>query len=318
VQVVPRSKFICVFRLAGFVIAGLGVRYVYRGSLVKGVDGGKRKVRAVLRTLRSSRKLVVIGVTVLVLGAGTSAAALFIGKDRLLGRSYGAANGMACEALQTVNIRKDGATWVRKYVKMDNAEGIDRVKTALRVAAVEYSRSKADLVQISVLDRNGPSLRSNMRGRAIAAQVVFIADPSKFPDDAGALRFNGFYYDGAAGSDGQFYGLRIDVPYEDMQKLALAQDNFVDCANQDGATAVADDKDTGPVLPLPVHLGDQTSKEKPVVVPAGPEEINEDEGDNLSDLLTSTPVAENSSFFSLSYWKSLLFGKGPVVAVAAE
>lgn len=254
----------------------------------------------------------------LVLGAGTSAAALFIGKDRLFGLSYGAANGMACEALQTVNIRKDGATWVRKYVKMGDAQGIDRVKTALRVAAIEYSRSKADLVQISVLDRNGPSLRSNMRGRAIAAQVVFIADPSKFPDDAGALNFNGFYFDGAAGDDGQFYGLRIDVPYEDMEKLAQAQDKFVDCASQDGKAADTDDAATGPVTSLPVHLGQQSSKEKLPVAPAGPKEVDEDDGDNLSDLLTSTPVAENISFFSLSYWKSLLFGRGSVVAAAAE
>jgi hypothetical protein len=252
---------------------------------------------------------------VLVLGAGTSAAALFIGKDRLLGLSYGAANGMACESLQTVNIRKDGATWIRKYVKMDNAEGIDRVKTALRVAAVEYSRTKADLVQISVLDRNGPSLRSNMRGRAIAAQVVYIADPTKFPDDAGALQLNGFYFDGAAGDDGQFYGLRIDVPYEDIEKLALAQDNFVDCENQDGKSAAVDDSTFGPVTPLPLDQGSKISKEKPVDVPAVPEE---DDGDNLSELLTSTPVAENTSFFSLSYWKSLLFGSGAVVAAAAE
>ena len=33
-----------------------------------------------------------------------------------------------------------------------------------------------------MLDQNGPQLRSEMRGRAIAAQVVFIPDPAKIPD----------------------------------------------------------------------------------------------------------------------------------------
>ncbi|MBM7325424.1 hypothetical protein JS562_47865, partial [Agrobacterium sp. S2] len=42
-------------------------------------------------------------------------------------------------------------------------------------------------------------------------------------------------------------------------------------------------------------------------------------GETVTDeLLTSTPEAEGSSIFSLSYLKSLIFGKGSTTAQAAE
>ena len=256
-----------------------------------------------------------ISVSVLVIGTASSAAAIFFGKDRLLGRSYGAANGFACESVQIVNIRKNGARWIRKIIRMDEADGIDRIKTALRVASVVYAEYQPDLVQITVLDENGPTLRSNMRGRAIAAQVVFVPDLSKFSDDTEVRRFSGFYHDGAASSDGMFYGLRIDLPYEDIEKLALAQDTFVDCKDPDGVPAIGVGNGTKAQI-KPANLG--------TVSPPSPDRslpVYEEEPDSGSekpqDLLTSTPVPDETSWFSYRYIKTLLFGKGPSVAQAA-
>lgn len=282
---------------------------------VKGVDVGARGVNAAIAKLLTSRKLVLISVSVLLIGTASSAATLFFGKDRLLGRSYGAANGYSCETVQTVNIRKNGARWIRKYIRLDEASGLDRIKTALRVASVVYADHQPDLVQITVLDKNGPTLRSNMRGRAIAAQVVFVPDLSKFPDDADVRRFSGYYHDGAASADGMFYGLRIDLPYEDIEKLALAQDTFVDCKDPDGVPTIGAGNGTKAQI-SPANLG--------TISPSSPDRnqpVYEEEPDSGAetpqDLLTSTPVSEEISWFSFRYMKTLLFGKGPSVAQAA-
>lgn len=286
---------------------------------VEGFNVGMRRVTAILQKLLSSRKLMLIGGTALILSVATSAAALLVGKDRILGLSYGAANGRACETLQTVNMRKNGATWIRKYIRMSDAPGIERVKTALRVAAIAYAESQPQLVQITVLDENGPELRSNMRGRTIAAQIVFIADPTSIPEDAGAHRFSAFFHDGAANADGLYYGLRIDLPYEDIEALALAQDTFEDCTNPDGDSVTSSGSGSAQPKPVPTNLGAILPKTHIPGAPLEPQEIEEEEEDGitLKDLLTSTPTAETASYFSFGYWTLLLFGKGPAVAEAA-
>lgn len=272
-------------------------------------------MNAAIAKLLASRKLVLISVSVLVIGTASSAAAFFFGKDRLLGRSYGAANGYSCESVQTVNIRKNRARWIRKYIRMDEASGIDRIKTALRVASVVYADYQPDLVQITVLDKHGPTLRSNMRGRAIAAQVVFVPDLSKFPNEAEVRRFSGYYHDGAASADGMFYGLRIDLPYEDIEKLALAQDEFVDCKDPDGTPALGAGNGTKAQI-TPANLGTISPPSPDPNLPVYEEEPVSG-SEKPQDLLTSTPVAEEMSWFSYRYIKTLLFGKGPSVAQAA-
>lgn len=286
---------------------------------VEGNNVGTCQVKAILRKLLSSRKLILVGGAALVISVATSAAALLIGKDRLLGRSYGAANGFSCETAQTVNIRKNGTTWIRKYIRMQEVEGVERVKTALRVAALVYAEHQPDLIQITVLDENGPELRSNMRGRAVAAQIVFIADPAAFPDEAGAQRLSAFYHDGAASRDGLFYGLRIDMPFEDVEKLALEQDRFDDCKNPDDQIMVGHQEGPqGQQAVVPMNLGVAVPRANVPTVPADAEHDEDMDGDALMDLLTSTPAKESDSYFSIAYWKGLLFGKGASVAEAAE
>lgn len=272
---------------------------------------------AILRNLLSSRKLLLGGGAALLLSVATSAAAILIGKDRLLGLSYGAANGFACESAQTVNISKSGATWIRKYIRMGNADGAERVKTALRVASVVYAQYHPDLIQITVLDEDGPELRSNMRGRAIAAQIVFIPNPAAFPEDTGVQRFSGYYHEGAANPDGQYYGLRIDLPYEDIEQLALAQDYFVDCKNPDEQSLTGEQANQDQLKSIPGNLGQILPDTKSPATKSAPGIGDEEQGEALKDLLTSTPEVKSESYFSLSFWKTLLFGKGASVAEAA-
>ncbi len=43
-------------------------------------------------------------------------------------------------------------------------------------------QKKPDLVQVVVLDQNGPTLRSDIRGRAIGADVIYMPHPDKMID----------------------------------------------------------------------------------------------------------------------------------------
>ncbi|WP_262517394.1 hypothetical protein [Agrobacterium tumefaciens] len=288
------------------------------------------RVKAVFGRMRFSRKLVMIGGGILLLAGATGSAAVFIGSERLLGPSYASTNGLSCDAVQTVNIRKNGSLWVRKFIRTEGGDGTERLKTALRVARAVYDRQRPDLVQVSVLDRNGPQLRSEMRGRAIAAQVVFIPDPAKIPEGANAQRYSAFYYDGAANGSGQFYGLRIDLPLEDAEFMAASLSDTADCATPasdaaaeshdgkaaKGAAGHGEGKDDGTgghgAAPETDEGGAGAEAHGETAAPEAHGEPGTDE------LLTSTPEADGGSIFSLTYLKSLIFGKGSTAAQAAE
>jgi len=179
--------------------------------------------------VRISRKLIVIAGGVLVLCGGTGAAAVFIGTEALLGPSYLTLNGLSCTEVKTVKITKDKGFWIRKYVTTETTDGLSRVKTALRVASAVYAADKPDLVQVVVLDQKGPENRSDMRGRAIGADVIYIADTTKVHEDRAAVTYTARYVDKPATAGGLFYGEKIDMPLADIQGLVARLDDKTDC-----------------------------------------------------------------------------------------
>lgn len=182
-----------------------------------------------LLKVRLSRKLVFILGGVIVLTGTTGAAAVYIGADTLLGPSYKQLNGMECTEVNTVTIKKKDRFWVRKYITTEPTDGVTRVKTALRVASAVYEAQKPDLVQVVVLDKNGPSGRADMRGRAVGADVVYIADPSRVPEEAQAAPYTARYVDKAANASGQFYGDKINLPLPEIELLLASLDDKTDC-----------------------------------------------------------------------------------------
>jgi hypothetical protein len=164
----------------------------------------------------------------LVLIGGSGAAALYVGADSLLGPSYEEVNGLECTTLQMVKIKRNDRYWIRKYVFTESGDGMARLKTALRVAKAVHEVEKADLVQVSVLDKSGPTQRAAMRGRAIGAQVVYIPDPQKAPDPSDPV-YTAFYLEGAPSPSGEYFGLRIDPPLEDVMAMSAALTDTADC-----------------------------------------------------------------------------------------
>ncbi len=177
-----------------------------------------------------SRKLMLILGGVLVTLGGTGAAAVYIGADKLLGPSYAELNGLECTEVKTVEIQKKDRFWVRKFITTNEpGDGLTRVKTALRVAKALQETKKADLVQVVVLDANGPKDRSGMRGRAVGADVIYVPDPSHVPEEVSARVLTARYVDGAAAPNGEFFGERVDMLEDDIQALVASLNDQTDC-----------------------------------------------------------------------------------------
>lgn len=180
--------------------------------------------------IRLSKKFVFLLSGVLVLCGASGSAAVLIGTDKILGPSYKDINGLACTTLQTQKMRRNGSIWVRKYVTSDQSgDGISRLKTALRVARAVQEKENAGLVQVAMIDSAGPKDTAEMRGRAIAAQVVYIPEPAKMPAGAQTENYTAYYLDGAPSANGQFYGMRIDLPLEDIEDLGAHLTDKADC-----------------------------------------------------------------------------------------
>lgn len=179
--------------------------------------------------VRLSRKLVLIIGGIVVLGGGSGAAALYASSTGLLGPAYADINGLECKTVQTVKIKRDERYWVRKYVVASSTDGMERIRTAVRVAKAVQASEKADLVQIAVLDKAGPTDRAEMRGRAIGAQVIYTPDPSRVPEGVMNNPLSAFYLDGSADASGQYFGMRVDLPYEDIEATAAALTDKADC-----------------------------------------------------------------------------------------
>lgn len=197
--------------------------------------------------IRLSKKFAFLLSGVLVLCGASGSAAVLIGTDKILGPSYRDINGLTCTTLQTQKMRRDGSIWVRKYVTSDQGgDGIARLKTALRVARAVQEKEKAGLVQVAMIDSAGPKDPAEMRGRAIAAQVVYIPDTAKIAAGAQSENYSGYYLDGAPGANGHFYGMRVDLPLEDIEHLEAHLTDKADCLDpalpEGSETAKADPK----------------------------------------------------------------------------
>nr|WP_210274538.1 hypothetical protein [Rhizobium leguminosarum] len=193
-------------------------------------DGGAVGVKALLRIFRPSRKLaIIIGGVALLMGV-SGGAAVYVGKDRLIGAA-GGGYGLECSDVNLVTIRKQDHVWVRKYIKTEPTDGMTRVKTALRVAQAVYAAQKPDLVQVVVLDENGPTLRADIRGRAIGADVVYIPHPDKTVPGLDDKAYTARYYDGKASENGLFFGERIEMPFDEVAMISAAFKDPEDCVD---------------------------------------------------------------------------------------
>lgn len=186
-------------------------------------------------SFRLSRKLLIIVAGITVLTGTSGAAAIFVGRDVLLGPSEEKVSGVACTTVTTVRLDRNGQQWLRKYVRSDAKDGEVRVKTALRVAGALSNAEEADLYQVILLDAAGPVNRADMRGRAIGAEVLFARDPAAIPGMS--MPFVARYTAGTPAQNGEFYGQRKELSFDEIKTIVTAMKVREDCFDPNAAEA---------------------------------------------------------------------------------
>ncbi|WP_234186328.1 hypothetical protein [Shinella sp. NM-101] len=178
-------------------------------------------------SFRLSRKLLIIAAGVMVLTGASGAAAIFVGRDVLLGPSSEKVSGAACTTVTTVRLEQDGQHWLRRYVRSDAKDGEVRIKTALRIAGAVSNAEEADLYQVILVDAAGPEYRADMRGRAIGAEVLFARDPAAVPGMTAP--FVARYTDGSPAANGEFYGERKELSLDEIKTIVTSMKDREDC-----------------------------------------------------------------------------------------
>lgn len=184
-----------------------------------------------LRIFRFSRKVLFILCGVLLLGGVAGATAVYIGKDQLMGSAEEKPAALECTAVQVIKDHRDKQVWLRKYIKTEPADGMARVTTALRVAAALYEKEKPDLVQVVVLDENGPDKRASINGRAVGADVIYVPDPEKLASIGKIPTIQASYVDAMPTQAGEFFGTKMRMPVEEANQILASLPEKTDCAD---------------------------------------------------------------------------------------
>ena len=198
-------------------------------------------MKSVFKKIRLPRKVMFLITGILVLSGASGAYAVYSGKETFLGMAgpeKPSLSGLACTTLETLKMRRNGQRWIRKYVSTESAGGVDRVRTALRIAGLLAKEEQADLYQVVVLDAAGPADRADRRGAAVGAQVLFAPDPSKLPGMS--TPFVARYTDAKANTVGLFYGREVALSTDDVKTTLTAMDDKSDCFDPVAAAAAAE------------------------------------------------------------------------------
>lgn len=245
-----------------------------------------------LPRLRFSRKLIIVTLGITVLLGGTSMAALYFGGHKLGMDVEKSAIGGTCLDVQTMVIKTpSNRLWLRKFIRMENASGHERVRTALRIAGLLAKKNAVDLIHVSVLDTHGPTIRADMRARAIGAEVLIAVKPENLKDMKAPAMAT--YYEGPVSNQGRFYGDRIIVDLEEIGAMMTAMrtiEDKPDCVNPNAeadAKKAAEKKndhgkkDEGHAKPDDAHAKPDAHGEQPAE--AHGEEPASDHGEKPAD-----------------------------------
>lgn len=183
--------------------------------------GGVARLKIGLPKLRFSRKLLIITLSVTVLLGGSGVTALFLGGKTLLLESGESAIGGECTDIHTVVVKTPSDhLWLRKFIRMENASGPERIRTALRISGLLAKKHAVDLIHVSVLDAHGPTLRSQMRARSIGAEVLIALKPENLPEMKSPAMAS--YYEGPVSDEGRYYGDKVIVDIDEIGAMMTA------------------------------------------------------------------------------------------------
>ena len=197
---------------------------------------GYRVLKIGLPKLRLSRKLLIITLGMTMLLGGTSVAALYFSKDMGMDGAENSVGGECTDVQTMVQKTPSNRLWLRRFIRMENASGPDRVRTALRIAGLLAKKNAVDLIHVSVLDSHGPTLRSEMRARSIGAEVLIALKPDNLPDMKSPAMAS--YYEGPVSEQGRYYGDKVVLDIDEIGQMMTAMRSIEekpDCVSPEAA-----------------------------------------------------------------------------------
>ena len=176
-----------------------------------------------------SRKVLILVAAGILLSGASGAAAVFVGRDAILGPPAETISGAGCTSVSTIRLNQNGQRWLRYYVRAKTETGAVRIRTALRVAGALSNKEDADLYQVVLLDEAGPAVRADMRGRAIGAEVLFARNPAAIPGMTAP--FVASYTEGMPSAAGEFYGDRKDLTLDEIKEIVTGMEERDGCTD---------------------------------------------------------------------------------------
>ena len=252
-----------------------------------------------LPRLRLSRKLLLVTLGVTVLLGGTGVTALYFGGKGLIMEGGVNAIGGECTDVQTMVVKTpSNHLWLRKFIRMENRSGQERVRTALRIAGLLAKKHAVDLIHVSVLDARGPDKRAEMRARAVGAEVLIALKPANLPEMKSPAMAS--YFEGPVSDEGRFYGDKVIIDIDEIGAMMTAMrtvEDKPDCINPNaGAEDAAKKNDHGKKSKKESHDKKDTAK------PHGEEPADEDgekAKDGAENAHGEAPVGEQSFLDSM-------------------
>ncbi len=181
-----------------------------------------------LPKVRLSAKLLIPLLGIFVMFGGTAAYAVIFGTGSFLGPSQTQIGGQCVTIHSVVMPTPAGRLRLAKFVRMENADGLTRIKTALRVAGLLTDAKSIDLVRVVVVDAHGPLKRADMRARTIGAEVVILLDAKLIEEARQPVIAR--YREGSATPEGRFYGKKVELSPAEINEMMAGMKDRSDCS----------------------------------------------------------------------------------------
>lgn len=182
--------------------------------------------RKLSQAFRVSRKLALLsGGFLFVLGASGTAALVFAPANMIPG--FKEETRGHCKTVYQSEFRRGKEKRLIAVISGDDLEPRERVKTGLRVARHLSETVNPDLVIVQVADHRGPTARSQLRGAAIGAEIVYAPVPTK--SLAVTQPWEVRFVNTVPTSTGYYFGDRLDMPQSDIEAIIHEIDHVAGC-----------------------------------------------------------------------------------------
>lgn len=172
--------------------------------------------RQLFRAFRISRKLALLsGGFLLVLGVSGTAALVFAPAHLIPG--YSDEPGGSCKTIYQSEFRRGREKRLVAVISTDDTQPEARVKTGMRIARHLAETAHPDLVIVQIMDRNGPTDRSQLRGVVIGTEIMHAPNPSKTL--AASKPWEARYVDGLPTKAGFYFGPKLDMRLMELEAI---------------------------------------------------------------------------------------------------